>query len=457
MISKHGTKPAASSAETSRMDAIVSLAKRRGFVFPSSEIYGGIGGFYDYGPLGVELKRKIESLWWQIFVQEQENIVGVASSVIMNPKVWEVSGHLQNFTDPLVECKICHARFRADKPEEIADHEHQDSFTDARPFQIMFKTFVGAVEDTATTAYLRPETAQGMFTNFLNVVTSSRLQLPFGIAQIGRSFRNEITYRNFIFRLREFDIAEFEYFVRPGDDEAAFERWLTLMEDVSVKRFGLSKDKLKRYEHPDKSRAHYSKRTIDVLYKFPWGWDELWGIANRTDYDLKLHEDASGKKLTVRDSQSGETVRPFVIEPTVGIDRLILAVLCESYTTISGGRTTTTEATKEEEVVLKLPKNLAPVQIAVLPLSKKPELTTVTNDVARKLRGQWSVDVDLVSSIGRRYRRQDEIGTPYCVTVDFDSLEDNKVTVRDRDTMKQDRVAINELPDYFLKQFSTNA
>lgn len=436
-----------------RMETIVTLAKRRGFVFSSSEIYGGLGGFYDYGPLGVALKRNIQNLWWKVFVEERDDVVGMESSVIMNPKVWEASGHLASFTDPLVECKVCHMRFRADLKDDIAAHEHR-SFTEPRPFHIMFKTFVGPVEDNASVAYLRPETAQGMFTNFQNVLVATRARVPFGIAQIGRSFRNEITYRNFIFRMREFDIAELEYFVKPGDDDKAFDDWLSFMESALVQRFGLNKKNLRRHEHPKDTLAHYSKRTVDIQYQFPWGWDELWGLANRTDFDLAQHEKASGKSLTYRDPVSGETFRPYVIEPTGGIDRLFLAILCESYQSVAGGRTTTTEATKDEETVLRLPKQLAPIKIAVLPLSKKEKLSTLARSVAATLRQHWAVDYDEVASIGRRYRRQDEVGTPYCLTVDFESLDDNKVTVRDRDTMKQDRVAIDDLVSYFTNQFA---
>ncbi|MBI3956876.1 MAG: glycine--tRNA ligase [Candidatus Kerfeldbacteria bacterium] len=444
----------AARTQSDRMEQIVTLAKRRGFVFPSSEIYGGIGGFYDYGPLGAALKRNIENVWWKAFVEERDDVVGLESSVIMNPKVWEASGHLESFTDPLIECKICHARFRADLKDEIAAHEHH-SFTEPRAFQMMFKTHVGSVEDDASVAFLRPETAQGMFTNFQNVLVASRARVPFGIAQIGRSFRNEITYRNFIFRMREFDIAELEYFVKPGDDERAFDEWLTFMERVLSERFGIATKNLQRYEHPKQTLAHYSKRTVDIQYHYPWGWDELWGIANRTDYDLAQHEKASGKSMQYRDPVSSETFRPYVIEPTGGIDRLFLAILCESYETVAGGRTTTTESTKEEETVLRMPKHLAPVKIAVLPLSKKEKLSDLARSVAATLRARWTVDYDEVASIGRRYRRQDEIGTPYSVTVDFESLDDQMVTVRDRDTMEQERIHIKELEDYLARKLSS--
>jgi glycyl-tRNA synthetase len=436
------------------MEKLISLAKQRGFVYPSSEVYGGIGGFYDYGPLGVQLKRNIERHWWKRFVESRPDMVGVESSIIMNPKVWEASGHLASFTDPLVECKVCHERFRADHLDTIQAHKHQGQFTDPREFQLMFKTFVGPVEDASNVAYLRPETAQGMFTNFSNVLTSSRQRVPFGIAQIGKSFRNEITYRNFLFRLREFTIAELEYFVKPGDDERAFDEWLELMRNSLINDFGLKPDHLQLHEHPKDTLAHYSKRTVDFHYKFPWGWDELWGLANRTDYDLAQHEKASGKKFIYRDPESGETYRPFVIEPTGGIDRLLLAILVESYYEIEGGRTTTTESNKEMEVVLRIPKLLAPIQIAVLPLSKKEPLSTKAKEIVQALGSSYIVNYDDVASIGRRYRRQDEVGTPYCLTIDFDTMNDSAVTVRDRDTMEQERIAVSELPSYFLKKFN---
>lgn len=440
----------AKESRSDRMERIVSFAKQRGFVFPSSEIYGGIGGLYDFGPLGVALKRNIEAEWWKVFVEERSDVYGIESSIIMNPKVWEASGHLTNFTDPLVECRVCHMRLRADKADEIRDHPHDD-FTDARPFQMMFKTFMGPVEEDAAVAYLRPETAQGMFANFQNVLQSMRARVPFGIAQIGKSFRNEITFRNFLFRVREFDIAELEYFVKPGEDEAAFEAWLTMMEDALVNRFGIAKEHIRRYEHPADTLAHYSKRTVDLEYLYPWGWDELWGLANRTDFDLQKHEEASGKSFEYRDPKTGETYRPYVIEPTGGIGRLFLAILLESYTVIEGGRSTTTESVKEEEVMLRLPRHLAPVKIAVLPLSKKDPLTETAQKIAGNLRRHWAVEYDDTASIGKRYRRQDEIGTPLCITVDFETANDNAVTVRDRDTMKQERVAIESLTEYCTK------
>lgn len=436
------------------MEAIVNLAKRRGFVFPSQELYGGLGGFYDFGPLGVQLKRNIEALWWKAFVQERGDVVGIESAIIGRSELWRASGHLDHFTDPLVECKVCHERFRADKPEELAAHPHQGQFTEPRAFQQMFKTFVGLTESDENVAYLRPETAQGMFTNFENVLSTMRLRLPFGIAQIGKSFRNEITFRNFLFRMREFTIAELEYFVKPDMGDHVFEECLKFMERVLTERFGLSPKNLRRYEHPKDTLAHYSRRTVDIHYHYPWGWDELWGIAYRTDYDLAQHEKASGKELRYRDPETNETYLPHVIEPTGGIERLFLAIMLESYTVIEGGRSTTTEANKEEEVVLKLPKALAPVQVAIFPLSKKEALVGLTQEVEALIRPQFTVDVDAAGSIGRRYRRQDEVGTPYCVTIDFDSLEDKQVTVRDRDTMAQERIPIADLRLWLTERFA---
>ena len=360
----------------------------------------------------------------------------------MNQKVWEASGHIDNFTDPLIECKVCHQRFRADK-DDFKKHEHQD-WAEPQNFNLMFKTFMGPVEEKASELHLRPETAQGMFTNFLNVIDTTRARIPFGIAQIGKSFRNEITAGNFIFRDVEFEIAEFEYFVKPGDDERAFDEWLE-EQMAFLLDMGLKKENLRLYEHPKESLAHYSKRTVDIEYNFPFGWEELTGLANRTDYDLKRHMEYSGKDLSYRDPVSGETYVPYVIEPTFGVDRLILALMCDAYTEIVGGRTTTTEASKEVETVLKLNYKLAPYKVAVLPLSKKEELTSIATEVAENLRNHFSVIYDETQSIGRRYRRQDEIGTPFCVTIDFDTIKDRAVTIRDRDSMNQDRVQIDEL------------
>ncbi|MFH1098901.1 MAG: glycine--tRNA ligase [Candidatus Uhrbacteria bacterium] len=432
-----------------RMDKLVSLCKRRGFVFPSSEPYGGIGGFYDYGPLGVELKRNIERAWWRRVVQQRDDVVGLDSTLIMNPKVWEASGHVEGFIDPMADCRKCKARFRADAVVRSGTCPQcgAEDLTDTRPFNTMFRTFVGSVEDTATTAYLRPETAQGMFVAFPYLQEIMRKKLPFGIAQIGKVFRNEITTGDFLFRLREFEQMEIEYFVRPENGPAVFEEWLGFMKEW-LNVCGISEEHVFFHEIPDGERAFYSARTIDIEYQYPFGLKELYGIANRTDYDLKRHQDASKQDFTYFDQEANVRFHPHVIEPTFGVDRTVLAVLLEAYHEIEGGRTTTTESAKEIEVVLKLPKELAPIKVAVLPLSKKGPLIAKAREIAVALRKHWMVAYDDVASIGRRYRRQDEIGTPYCVTVDFDSLEDGKVTVRDRDTMAQERIAIAEILEY---------
>lgn len=446
--------------KSNMMDKIVSLCKRRGFIFPGSEIYGGLGGTWDYGPLGVEMKNNIRRAWWKKFVQKRDDVVGVDGAVLMNQKVWQASGHIAGFHDLLVECKMCHERFRADHME-IGGYVGQGKakvknqcpecgskkFTQAKEFNMMFETCIGPVQEEKNKTYLRPETAQSMFTNFKNIVETSRRKPPFGIAQTGRCFRNEITTGNFIFRSREFEIAEIEYFVRPGDDEKWFDLWFDEWEKFYF-GLGIKKENLRRYEHPKESLAHYSKRTVDIEYKFPFGWGELAGVANRTDYDLKQHIEHSGAVLSYFDESKKEKYVPYVIEPTLGIDRAFVTFLIDAYEEIKGGRTTTTESVKEEEIVLRLHKDLAPIKVAILPLSKKEPLQKIAGEIADDLRKHWMIQYDEVASIGRRYRRQDEIGTPYCVTVDFDSLDDKKVTVRDRDTMEQKRVAIGELADY---------
>jgi len=440
------------------MEKIVSLAKRRGFIFPGSEIYGGLANSWDYGPLGVELKNNIKKLWWQKFVQERPDVVGLDSAIIMNPKTWEASGHLASFSDPLIDCKKCKKRFREDHLREgkYGEVETEDGkakcpecggqLTESKPFNLMFKTQMGPVEGQGAEVYLRPETAQGIFVDFNLIKDSLRLKLPFGIAQIGKAFRNEITPGNFIFRTREFEQMELEYFVKPGDDAKSFKDWrqfcLNFLYDLGIK-----KENLKPRDHKKDELSFYSKATTDIEYKFPWGFDELWGIANRTDYDLKQHEKVSGQKLTYKDEDNKEFT-PYVIEPSLGVDRLLLATLIDAYDEVKGGRTTTTKSNKEEEVVLRLDKRLAPIKVAILPLSKKEPLTKLAKEIQSNLSRHWNCAYDQVSSIGRRYRRQDEIGTPYCVTIDFDSLEDKKVTVRDRDTMEQDRIAIAELQTY---------
>ena len=427
------------------MDTFVSLCKRRGFVFPSSEIYGGLGGFWDYGPLGVELKNNIKRSWWRNTVQERADVVGIETSIIMNPRVWEASGHVKTFADPMVDCKDCQHRFRTDdvKPDDKGEIRCPDcggSLTDSRMFNLMFKTFIGPVADDASVAYLRPETAQGMFVNFDNVLTTMRKKLPFGIAQIGRSFRNEITPGNFIFRDREFEQMEMEFFVMPGTDEEWHDRWIETRMNWWTNDLGVRKENLKLREHPKEELSHYSKRTVDIEYDFPFaGFAEIEGIANRTDFDLKQHEEHAGKSLRYFDEPSGENIVPFVIEPAMGVDRCFLTILIDSYVE---------EKVKDEKrTVLRLKPHLASIKVAVLPLSRNEKLVPTAQRVHELLRPLFMTQFDDAQSIGRRYRRQDEIGTPYCVTVDFDTLDDDAVTIRDRDTMAQERVPVAKLPD----------
>ncbi len=457
--------------EDSKMDKLVSLCKRRGFVFPSSEIYGGLAATYDWGPLGVELVNNIKRAWWKMFIQERPDMVGLDASIMMNPKVWEASGHVQNFSDPLVECKKCHARFRADhlleeraaspgydkeKPVDIKDIKCPacgGELTEAKQFNLMLKTHLGPVEDTASAVYMRPETAGGIFVNYKNVQQSMRRRIPFGIGQIGKAFRNEITVENYIFRVREFEQMEVEYFFNPKEDwHKYFDMWLDLMTRW-CDRLGIKKENLIFHEIPEEERAFYSKRTIDIEFKYPFGVKELYGLAYRTDYDLTQHQKFSGEELSYLDPETNEKFIPHVIEPSLGIARSVLAALLEAYTVIEGGRSTTTEAIKEEEIMLKLPYELAPIKVAILPLSKKEPLAELAEKIAKELRPHFMLQYDETGSIGKRYRRQDEIGTPYCVTVDFESMDDKKVTVRDRDSMKQERVAIAELKDYLKEKF----
>ncbi len=438
------------------MDKIISLCKRRGFIFPGSEIYGGLANSWDYGPLGHLLKQNIKSAWWKFFVQERDDMVPLDAAIIMNPKVWEASGHLQNFTDELVECKKCHQRFRADQLPAVspaACPECGGALTKPKKFNLMFKTFLGATEDASAAAYLRPETAGGMFVNFKNILDTTRRLLPFGIAQIGKCFRNEITPGNFIFRTREFEIAELEYFIHSKDWENIFAMWLDEIKKWWKDVMRVNMDNLVWHEIPENERAHYSKRTVDIEYKYPFGVKELHGIAYRTDYDLARHQAASGQDLTYSDPVSGEKFLPHVIEPTFGIERMLLVALLEAYHEEKAP--TAKEGESETRAVMKFPKYLAPLQAAVLPLSKKEELSQVAKPLAAELRRDFRVDYDETQSIGKRYRRQDEIGTPYCVTVDFDSLEDKKVTVRERDTMKQERVAIAEVKDYLREKYGS--
>jgi glycyl-tRNA synthetase len=427
------------------MDKVVSLCKRRGFIFPGSEIYGGMANSWDYGPLGVELKNNVKQAWWKKFVHSRTDMVGIDAALIMNPKVWEASGHLKNFTDPLVECKKCHERFRADKISGDKCPACGGELTTAKQFNLMFKTFIGPAEESANVAYFRPETAQAMFVDFKQVAETSRKRIPFGIAQIGKAFRNEITPGNFIFRTREFEQMEIEYFIREKDWEKTFEYWHEEMYEW-MKMLGLEKKHLHDLEVPDGERAHYSKRTIDIEYDFPFGTDELYGLAYRTDFDLGNHAKASGQSLEYLDPETQEKFIPHVIEPTFGVDRSVLAVLCESYNEEEAP--TSEEGKTEPRVVLKFPKWLAPIKVAILPLSKKEELAKVARPLYEDLVKNFVCEYDETQSIGKRYRRQDEIGTPYCVTADFETLEDKAVTVRDRDTMKQERIKIEELINY---------
>ena len=422
------------------LDKIVSLCKRRGFIFPGSEIYGGLANSWDYGPLGVELKNNIKQLWWKKFVQSRDDMVGVDTALIMNPKVWEGSGHLKNFTDALVECKKCHERFRAGEANKCPNCDSNE-LAAPKQFNSMFKTFIGQAEETTNTAYFRPETAQGMFVDFKNVLDTTRVSLPFGIAQIGKAFRNEITPGNFIFRTREFEQMEIEYFIREKDWEQYFEYWRKQINDW-IKELGVDAKKIHEAEIPEGERAHYSKRTIDFEYEFPFGQKELYGLAYRTDFDLKNHEKFSGQNLKYKDLETGEEFWPHVIEPTWGVDRSALMVLLESY------------SEEEKRIVLRLPFKLAPYKAAVFPLlANKPELVKLARKIYDDLRKDFMIAYDGRGNIGKRYFSQDEIGTPFCVTVDFESLEKGDVTVRNRDTMKQERVKIENLKEILEKEF----
>ncbi len=446
------------------MDQIVSLSKSRGFVYPGSEIYGGLANTWDYGPLGVELKNNIKRAWWKKFIQESSHNVGLDAAILMNPQTWVVSGHVGGFSDPLIDCRQCKARFRADKlieahmakkdqaavadgwsEERMLEYIREENlacprcggrdFTDIRQFNLMFKTFQGVTEDALSEVYLRPETAQGIFVNFKNVLRTSRKKVPFGIGQIGKSFRNEITPGNFIFRTREFEQMELQFFCAPGTDMEWYEYWKTFCMDWLLD-LGIAHERIRMREHAQEELSHYSKATTDIEYRYPFGWGELWGIANRTDYDLRQHGEATGEDLTYMDPFTNEKYVPYVVEPSVGVDRLCLMFLADAY--------------QEEKLedgdtrnVLRLHPYLAPYKAAILPLSKR--LGPEAEKVYDLLRRHFSVDYDDAGSIGRRYRRQDEVGTPFCITFDFDSLEDQAVTIRDRDTMEQIRLPINEL------------
>lgn len=431
------------------MEKIINLAKRRGFIFAGSEIYGGLANSWDYGPLGVELKKNIKDEWWNRFVRQRTDVVGLDSALIMNPKVWEASGHLKEFSDPLVECKKCHKRFRAD---EIKDKclECGGELAEEKQFNLMFKTFLGPAEEEANVVYLRPETAQGMFVDFKNVLDATRRRLPFGIAQIGKAFRNEITPGNYIFRTREFEQMEIEYFIKESEWEKHFDHWLGEMKRW-LKDLGVSEGKIHYEEIPAEKRAHYSKRTVDIEYEFPFGQKELYGLAYRGDFDLKNHMKKSGEDLRYTDPETNEKFLPHVIEPTWGVDRSVLVAMLEAYNEEEAP--TAEEGESAARVVMKFPKWLAPVKVAILPLSKKEELTKIAKPLYEQLSQKFVCEYDETQSIGKRYRRQDEIGTPYCVTVDFETAKDNAVTVRDRDTMKQERVKISELENYLSENF----
>ncbi len=431
---------------------IVSLAKRRGFIFQSSEIYGGFEGCYDFGPLGVELKNNIKKAWWDEMTKNHENIVGLDAAVLMNPKVWRASGHLTaGFADVLVECKNCHHRFRQDFLEKNKCPDCNGELTEPKKFNLMIKTFIGPVEDEAAITYLRAETCQGIYMNYENVLNSMRLKLPFGICQIGKAFRNEINPKNFIFRTREFEQMEMQWFCKPKDADKFFEYWLKERINWYAK-LGLKKENLRTKETPKEELAHYAKRAVDIEYHFPFGWQEIEGVHDRGEWDLSNHSKHSGKDLKYFDEETKEKYFPYIIETSIGVERSLFAFFCDAYQEIKGGRTETTKATKEMEVLLNFHKNLAPVKIAVLPLVKnKPDVVKKATEVYQLLKTQFTVQYDEVGSIGRRYRRQDEIGTCFCLTIDFESLEQEDLTVRDRNTMKQERIKIKDLTP-FLKE-----
>lgn len=438
------------------MDKIVSLSKRRGFVFQSSEIYGGLNGCWDYGPLGVELLANIKREWWKTMTY-RDNVEGLDASILMHPKVWEASGHIENFTDPMIDCRECKARFRADQVEDADCGNRgykgrkasrcleEGKFTDARRFNLMFKTFIGAIESEDSVVYLRPETAQGIFVNFNNVKESTRQKLPFGIAQIGKAFRNEINTKNFLFRVREFEQMEMQYFVKPGDDEKSFDYW----KEERIQWYydlGMKKEKLNFVPHPPDKLAHYAKAAIDIEYLFPFGWGELEGIHNRSDFDLSQHAKFSGKKMDYFDEQTKERFTPYVIETSAGATRSFMAFLVDAY--YEDEAPTTEEGKSEKRVVLRFHPKLAPVKCAVFPLVNKDGLQEIAKNISTDLQKSFKVFYDDSGAVGRRYRRQDECGTPYCVTVDYDTLTDNTVTIRDRDTMKQERIGKDLIKQY---------
>jgi glycyl-tRNA synthetase len=437
-------------ADQTLMDKLVSLAKRRGFVFQSSEVYGGLGSVWDYGPLGVELKRNVKESWWRAMVHAREDIEGLDAAILMHPKVWEASGHVSGFTDPLVDCRTCKARFRADKMAEArcpqkpskAPGEHAAcDLTEPRLFNLMFKTFMGPVEEQASVVYLRPETAQGIYVNYLNVLNATRQKIPFGIAQIGKAFRNEITPGNFIFRTREFEQMEMQFFVKPGTDEGWFEQWRE-QRMAWHHALGLSADRLRWHEHGPGELAHYAKAAYDIEYEFPFGWQEIEGVHNRTDFDLGRHQEHSGKKLEYFEQASGDRYLPYVVETSAGADRVALTVLVDAYRE--------EEVDGELRVVLGFDPAIAPIKAAILPLTKKDGLPEVAQALYRDVRRRLPAFYDDGGAIGRRYRRQDEVGTPWCFTVDHDTLTDQTVTVRDRDTMAQERIALDQVPQWLI-------
>lgn len=470
---------------SNKFEKIISLCKRRGFVFQSSEVYGGISGFYDFGPLGVEMKKNIKELWWKSIVQEREDVVGLDSSIIQNPKVWEASGHIERFFDLLTECKSCHKRFRADHlVEELKDSgkleklrvfpekemidiskviekikcpECGGKLTPPKKFNLMLKTWVGPVEEKSAISYLRPETAQGIFINFKNILETSRKKIPFGIAQIGKAFRNEITPKNFLFRVREFEQMELEYFVKPGEDEKFFDYWVKERMKWYTQVLKIKKENLRVRKHKKEELAHYAKASVDIEYKFPFGWGEIEGIANRTDFDLKQHQKFSGENFSYFDETEKKSFIPYVIEPSCGVERIFFALICDGFEEIKGGRTKTTKPTKEVEVLLRLDKKVAPIKVGVFPLVRnKPELVQKAKEVYQLLKPHFVCQYDELGSIGRRYRRMDEIGCPFCVTVDFETLEKEDVTIRDRDTMEQERVKIKDLVEVLKKKLEDN-
>jgi glycyl-tRNA synthetase len=434
---------------TDLMEAVTSLAKRRGIAFQSSEIYGGLRSSWDYGPLGTELRRNIRAAWWRSTVQLRDDVVGLEAAIIMSSKVWKASGHLDTFHDPLVECLSCHQRFREDHLEDgTCPNCGNRAFTEPRQFNLMLKTFLGPLEDDESVAYLRPENAQGMFVDFSTVQGSARKKLPFGVAQIGKSFRNEITPSNFIFRTREFEQMEMEFFVKPGTDEEWYAHWIETRLGW-YHDLGVSPEKLRLRQHEPDELAHYAKAATDIEYEFPFGWGELEGIANRTDFDLRHHAEASGEDLTYFDQETDERYFPFVIEPAVGVDRALLVFLLDAYRVEEAP---TAKGGTDKRTVLRLHRDLAPVKVAVLPLSRNDALVPEARRVHDLVRPEWITQYDDAGAIGRRYRRQDEVGTPFCVTVDFESLEDRQVTVRERDTMQQDRIPAETLVAYLKER-----